>query len=69
MNMETFAALPHALMTTRRDASGEIDKVLARYSLERRVALTVPHMLVLPVYHLVKQLGLISASTDSIAFR
>lgn len=35
-------------MTTRRDAIGQIDKVLARYNLKRRIALTIPHMLVLP---------------------
>ena len=35
-------------MTTRRDTTGEIDKVLARYRLQRRVVLAIPHMLVLP---------------------
>lgn len=48
MSLETFVALPHALMTTRRDTTGQIDKVLSRYNLERRIALTLPHMLVLP---------------------
>lgn len=48
MDVEAFIALPHALMTTRRDATGEIDKVLARHKLQRRIVLTIPHMLVLP---------------------
>ena len=48
MSVEAFAALPHALMTTRRDTTGQIDKMLANYNLERRIALTIPHMLVLP---------------------
>lgn len=46
---ETFANLPHALLTLRRDAVGELDKVLAEYNLQRRVVLTTPHFLVLPV--------------------
>ncbi|MBV9387065.1 MAG: hypothetical protein JOZ78_11625 [Chroococcidiopsidaceae cyanobacterium CP_BM_ER_R8_30] len=48
MFLETFASLPHALVTLRRDASGEIDKVLNRHNLQRRIAITIPHMLVLP---------------------
>ncbi len=48
MNLEAFAVLPQALMTTRRDATGQLDKVLARHNLKRRIALTIPHMLVLP---------------------
>ncbi|WP_017651882.1 LysR family transcriptional regulator [Fortiea contorta] len=45
---ETFANLPHALFTLRRDDVGEIDKVLAEYNLQRRVMLTTPHILILP---------------------
>ena len=67
MSMETFAASPHALMTTRRDATGEIDKVLSRYNLERRVALTVPHMLVLPF--IISSTDLISSVPQRIASR
>lgn len=48
MSVETFASLPHALVTLRRDATGEIDKALARCHLQRRIAVTIPHMLVLP---------------------
>lgn len=47
MSLERFARLSHALVTIRRDATGEIDKVLASYNLKRRIALTIPHMLVL----------------------
>ncbi|MFN6568374.1 LysR family transcriptional regulator [Dendronalium sp. ChiSLP03b] len=45
---ETFAQLPHALFTLRRDEVGELDKVLAQYNLQRRVVLTTPHLLILP---------------------
>lgn len=48
MSLETFTDLSHALMTLRRDTTGEIDKVLSRQSLERRIALTTPHVLILP---------------------
>jgi len=43
-----FAALDHALYTTRRDASGAIDAALAGLGLARRVAVTVPFVTLLP---------------------
>jgi DNA-binding transcriptional LysR family regulator len=58
ISVETFAKLPHALVTLRRDATGEIDKALARHHLQRRVAITLPHMLVLPT---------IIATSDTVA--
>jgi DNA-binding transcriptional LysR family regulator len=57
MTLEVFANLSHALHTIRRDEIGVIDQVLAQHNLQRRVALTVPHLLVLPA---------IIASTDLI---
>jgi DNA-binding transcriptional LysR family regulator len=48
LSIEAFANLPHALFTIRRDSIGEIDKVLARYQLKRRIAFITPHLLVLP---------------------
>jgi DNA-binding transcriptional LysR family regulator len=57
MTLDVFANLSHALHTIRRDETGAIDRVLAQYNLKRRVALTVPHVLVLPT---------IIASTDLI---
>jgi DNA-binding transcriptional LysR family regulator len=48
IDLESFAKLPHALFTLRRDAIGEIDRILAEHNLERRIALTTPHLLVLP---------------------
>jgi DNA-binding transcriptional LysR family regulator len=48
MNLETFAQLSHALATLRRDMTGAIDKVLNEQKLERRIAFTTPHMMVLP---------------------
>lgn len=58
MSRETFASQSHALVTLRRDITGEIDKLLAQHHLQRRVALTTPHMLALPA---------ILASTDLVA--
>lgn len=48
MSLETFTHLSHALVTLRRDTTGAIDKVLKEQNLTRRIALTTPHMLVLP---------------------
>lgn len=48
MDLTTFVAYSHALTTLRRDSQGEIDKVLSTQNLERRIALTTPHMLILP---------------------
>jgi DNA-binding transcriptional LysR family regulator len=58
ISLEVFANLSHALNTIRRDAIGEVDHVLTAHDLQRRIALTVPHMLVLPS---------IVASTDLVA--
>lgn len=45
---QDFARLPHALVTARRDAAGSLDQALAGQGLRRRVALTLPHAMVLP---------------------
>lgn len=43
-----FAALDHALFTLGRDARGAVDDRLATFGLERRVRLTLPHLMALP---------------------
>ena len=48
ISLEVFANLSHALITIRRDRTGEVDRALAVHNLQRRIALTVPHMFVLP---------------------
>ena len=48
MDLIEFAGARHALVSVRRDATGEIDVALKAQGLSRRVALTLPHMLVLP---------------------
>lgn len=48
MSLKAFVSTPHALFTLRRDAIGEVDKVLAKYNLQRRIGLTISHALVLP---------------------
>ncbi|PSB27803.1 LysR family transcriptional regulator [Stenomitos frigidus] len=48
MSLEAFANLSHALTTLRRDSVGAIDQALNEQNLSRRIALTTPHMLILP---------------------
>lgn len=48
MDIRTFAALPHALASVRRDERGAVDAALGSVGLRRRVALVVPYMLLLP---------------------
>lgn len=48
MSLTAFSQLPHALTTLRRDTTGAIDKALNEQNLERRIAFTTPHMMVLP---------------------
>jgi len=45
---EAWAALPHALVSVRRDAAGALDDGLRRLGLRRRVVLTLPHVTALP---------------------
>ncbi len=44
----SFAGLPHALVTLRRDATGALDEALAKLGLKRQVVLTMPYALALP---------------------
>lgn len=48
MTLESYVALPHLLVTERGDAVGAVDEALAKQGFERRVTLTVPHVLVVP---------------------
>jgi len=48
IDAQSFAYLPHALVTTRRDTTGSLDEALAASGLRRRVALTLPYVMVLP---------------------
>jgi DNA-binding transcriptional LysR family regulator len=48
LTLDKFASLPHLLVTERGDSTGAVDEALARHGLARRIALTVPHVLVVP---------------------
>lgn len=48
IGIDAFCTWPHALITTRRDASGAVDQALRETGRARRVAVTLPHMLCLP---------------------
>lgn len=67
MSLEAFAQLSHALTTLRRDTTGVIDKALNEQNLERRIALTTPHMMVLPFT--IASTDLITALPRRIALR
>lgn len=65
MTLDRYAAQPHALVSVRRDAAGVIDAALAEAGLTRRIALTIPHMLVLP--ELLAHSDMVSAVPNRIA--
>ncbi len=48
MSLKDFVACAHLLVTERGDDVGAVDEALERQGLKRRVALTVPHVLVVP---------------------
>lgn len=48
MDLATFVALKHALVSPRGDARGRVDEVLGQLGLERHVAVTVSGFLSLP---------------------
>lgn len=48
MDIDTFASLPHALVSVRRDDRGAVDRALETLGLRRRITLVVPYMLMLP---------------------
>jgi len=47
LSVVSYAAAPHVLVTERGDEFGAVDEVLGRRALARRIALTVPSVLVL----------------------
>lgn len=65
LNAAAYAALPHALVTVRQDRSGALDKALAQLGLQRRIAVTLPHMLVLPA--LLHSSDLVAAMPERVA--
>lgn len=48
LSLESFTSLSHALVTIRGDKAGIVDQALAYYNLQRRIGLTIPHLLVVP---------------------
>ena len=48
LTLESFAAIPQIGVAQRGDPSGQIDRVLAKSGLKRRIAFTVPHYLTVP---------------------
>ncbi|HVW28752.1 MAG TPA: LysR family transcriptional regulator [Polyangiaceae bacterium] len=48
LDLQTFAALPHLLVTRDPDKTGPVDAALAAHGLERHVAMRVPYHLAAP---------------------
>jgi len=47
-NLERFVELSHLFVATRQGSTGVVDNLLAERGLSRRIALVVPHFLVVP---------------------
>lgn len=67
IGLDRFCAWPHALVTTRRDATGALDAALAAEGRARRIAVTLPHMLCLPA--LLRTSDLLAAMPARLAAR
>ncbi len=48
LTLEGYVALPHVLVTERGDETGAVDAALRPHGLRRRIALTLPQLLLLP---------------------
>ncbi|MFT9359346.1 LysR family transcriptional regulator [Acetobacter okinawensis] len=48
LDIETFAALPHLLVSPENERYGFVDAALARLGLKRHIALTVPQLFAVP---------------------
>jgi DNA-binding transcriptional LysR family regulator len=58
VDLETYVTTPHILATLANDDRGIVDEALATLGLRRRVAVTVPHIYLIP--RLVAETGMIS---------
>jgi DNA-binding transcriptional LysR family regulator len=43
LSLESYAALPHALVSPSGEGPGPVDELLAQHGLKRRIALRIPH--------------------------
>lgn len=48
LDLETFVALPHLLVSPEKESYGFVDAALARQGLKRNIALTVPQLFAVP---------------------
>lgn len=62
---EAYAALPHLLFSPRGDPMGIVDEPLARLGLQRRVVMTVPHILAVP--SIIARTDLVTVMAERIA--
>lgn len=64
LSLKQFTLLPHVLLSTRGATPGRVDEALAKHGLRRRVALWVPHFLVIPL--VVAQTNLIATLSERV---
>ena len=67
IDVATFAALSHVLFSPRGTGGGVVDTALTKLGVSRRIAMTVPHFLVLP--HLIAASDHISSLLERAALR
>lgn len=65
LDLETYCALSHILISPRGDDRGVVDMTLAELGRERRVALVVPHFMVAPF--LLAQTDMVLTTARSVA--
>jgi DNA-binding transcriptional LysR family regulator len=65
LSEQQYAALPHVLVTERGDDRGAVDVALAKQGLARRIALTVPSVLI--VKHVLLETDLVATVGQRIA--
>lgn len=67
ISLEAYTNASHALVTARRDEQGQVDIALQKHGLSRRIALTLPHMMVLP--SILEATDLLSAVPERVAMK
>jgi DNA-binding transcriptional LysR family regulator len=65
LTLERYVELSHILVTTEEAGEGPVDRALAKLGMRRRVALRLPHYLMVP--HIVAQTDLVVALSRRIA--
>ncbi len=65
LSLDDYVAAHHLLVSVKEDRTGRIDRILAKQSLKRHIAVSVPHFLVAP--GVVSQTDLITTLAERVA--